>query len=129
MAPFGEGLGYDWAIQETAKCIEELVEMIRPHQECAAASQFNFSRKEWLPPSITISSHLLKRADAALYQAKESGRDRVVAAAAFEGGEPLGTAAVERARCRRRAVVGIDAARQAARRLDHDTIKFNRTAI
>jgi adenine-specific DNA methylase len=57
MAPFGEGLGYDWAIQETAKCIEELVEMIRPHEECAAdASQFNFSRKEWLPPSITISS-------------------------------------------------------------------------
>jgi two-component system cell cycle response regulator len=41
----------------------------------------------------------------------------------------VGTAAVERARCRRRAVVGIDAARQAARRLDHDTIKFNRTAI
>ena len=54
MAPFGEGLGYDWAIKETAKCIEELVEMIRPH-EAPPASEFNFSGKEWLPPSNTIT--------------------------------------------------------------------------
>ena len=27
MAPLIEGLGYDWAIEQTAKCIEELVEL------------------------------------------------------------------------------------------------------
>ena len=30
MAPLVEGLGYDWAIEQTAKCIEELIELTRP---------------------------------------------------------------------------------------------------
>jgi hypothetical protein len=30
MAPLIEGLGYDWAIGQTAKCIEELIELTRP---------------------------------------------------------------------------------------------------
>ena len=33
MAVLTEGLGYDWAIEQTAKCIEELVEMARPHED------------------------------------------------------------------------------------------------
>ena len=30
MAPLIEGLGYDWAIEQTAKCIKELIELTRP---------------------------------------------------------------------------------------------------
>jgi len=30
MAPLIEGLGYEWAIKETARCIEELIELARP---------------------------------------------------------------------------------------------------
>jgi len=33
MAPLIVGLGYDWAIEQTAKCIKELVELIRPDAE------------------------------------------------------------------------------------------------
>ena len=40
-------------------------------------------------PAISASSSATRFSlTLALYQAKESGRDRVVAAAAFEGGEP-----------------------------------------
>jgi adenine-specific DNA methylase len=31
MAPLIEGLGYDWAVQQTGKCIKELVELSRGH--------------------------------------------------------------------------------------------------
>ncbi len=37
MAPLIVGLGYDWAIEQTAKCIEELVELIRPDVDEKAA--------------------------------------------------------------------------------------------
>jgi adenine-specific DNA methylase len=30
MAPLVEGLGFDWAIRQTSKCIKELVELVRP---------------------------------------------------------------------------------------------------
>ena len=30
MAPLITGLGYDWAIEQTEKCIEELIELSRP---------------------------------------------------------------------------------------------------
>ncbi len=56
MAPFTDGLGYDWAIEATAKCIEELVELTRPHQARGTdGSELNFSGKPWAPPTITMS--------------------------------------------------------------------------
>jgi adenine-specific DNA methylase len=36
MAPLIAGLGYDWAVGQTAKCIEELVELVRPEEAAAA---------------------------------------------------------------------------------------------
>lgn len=56
MAPLIEGLGYDWATNLTAKCIEELVEMARPHEVRAEdAGELNFSQPAWTPPPITLS--------------------------------------------------------------------------
>jgi putative DNA methylase len=56
MAPLIEGIGYDWAVQQTAKCIEELVELVRPHDERnedgKTASLF---AKGWTPPPITLT--------------------------------------------------------------------------
>jgi len=37
MAPLVEGLGFDWAVDQTAKCIEELVELARPDIDVRAA--------------------------------------------------------------------------------------------
>ncbi len=36
MAPLIVGLGYDWAVEQTAKCIEELVALVRPEEAAAA---------------------------------------------------------------------------------------------
>jgi putative DNA methylase len=35
MAPLIAGLGFDWAIRQTAKCIQELVELVRPEEAAA----------------------------------------------------------------------------------------------
>ena len=48
MAPLVAGLGYDWAIEQTAKCIGELIALVRPEGDgglFAAAA----------PPSVTIT--------------------------------------------------------------------------
>ncbi len=37
MAPLIVGLGYDWAIEQTGKCIEELIELTRPDIDIKAA--------------------------------------------------------------------------------------------
>ncbi|MEK0082318.1 hypothetical protein U1T56_04095 [Geminicoccaceae bacterium SYSU G07066] len=55
MAPLIVGLGYDWAIEQTAKCIGELVELVRPdaqhgHDLLARASATTFT-----PPPVTIT--------------------------------------------------------------------------
>jgi len=54
MAPLIAGLGYDWAIGQTAKCIDELVALVRPY-----AGDDNFLKLDLEadrpPPSITIS--------------------------------------------------------------------------
>ncbi len=36
MAPLLVGHGYDWVIEQTAKCIKELVELVRPEEAAAA---------------------------------------------------------------------------------------------
>ena len=52
MAPLIAGLGYDWAINQTAKCIDELVTLVRP--EARDANGDLFSTGDETPP-ITIT--------------------------------------------------------------------------
>ena len=55
MAPLIVGLGYDWAIGQTAKCIKELVALVRPGAE-AADDLFNDAMVETHPPPpLTIT--------------------------------------------------------------------------
>ena len=53
MAPLITGLGYDWAIEQTRKCLEELIELVRPEQGLRLSG--------WTPPSVTVTC---KSADA-----------------------------------------------------------------
>ena len=56
MAALVEGLGFDWAIEKTAKCIHELVQLIRPHGARGGDdAQLDFSGKSWSPPAITLT--------------------------------------------------------------------------
>lgn len=60
MALLVEGLGYDWAIQQTAKCIRELVELVRPASVRAAdAGELLLSGSASgglsFPPPITLT--------------------------------------------------------------------------
>lgn len=61
MAPLVVGLGYDWAIAQTAKCIEELVALTRPDVDVKAArkapaSPGLFEGPAFVPPPVTITS-------------------------------------------------------------------------
>jgi adenine-specific DNA methylase len=69
MPPLVRGVGYDWAIEQTAKCIQELVELIRPADAdtIPASPQGEFGlaldselplvpAKLWTPPPITITN-------------------------------------------------------------------------
>jgi adenine-specific DNA methylase len=71
MAPHIEGLGLDWTIVETAKCIEELVELIQPADARVAApvakpqTELGLSLETelplapaapWTPPPITVTN-------------------------------------------------------------------------
>lgn len=57
MASLVEGLGYDWAVEKTAECIEELVELTRPHDARGQDNgELNFAGKAWTPPPITLSN-------------------------------------------------------------------------
>lgn len=55
MAPLITGLGYDWAIEQTRKCVEELIELVRPEGPDKLPLQ------GWTPPPVTITC---KSADA-----------------------------------------------------------------
>ncbi len=51
MAPLVVGVGYDWAIGQTAKCIDELVSLIHPD----AGGNGGLFATEYNPPPVTIS--------------------------------------------------------------------------
>lgn len=60
MAPLIVGLGYDWAIEQTAKCIEELVELTRPDVNVKAAKKNGaapglFDGAAFVPPPVTVT--------------------------------------------------------------------------
>ena len=52
MAPLVTGLGYDWAIGQTAKCIKELVELVNPEGQPSDLFAAEEPRK---PPPVTIT--------------------------------------------------------------------------
>ena len=52
MAPLVTGLGYDWAIGQTAKCIKELVELVKP--EGQHTDMFD-AEEPHKPPPVTIT--------------------------------------------------------------------------
>jgi len=57
LAVLVEGLGVDWARQAVLDCVEELVEMTRPHQIRAEdAGGLRFSGGVWSAPPITLSN-------------------------------------------------------------------------
>ena len=56
MAPLIVGLGYDWAIKQTAKCIDELVNLIRPQGDERAIPLFATDREMASePPPVSIT--------------------------------------------------------------------------
>ena len=56
MAPLIVGLGYDWAIGQTAKCIRELVALIRPETNGDVRNLFEtWSATRFTPPPLTIT--------------------------------------------------------------------------
>ena len=56
MAPLIAGVGYDWAIEKTAKCIDELVTLVRPEPNRPTADLFDTAAApDYTPPPITIT--------------------------------------------------------------------------
>ena len=56
MAPLIVGLGYDWAIGQTAKCIRELVALVNPNANGNVGNLFDdAAAAEYTPPPVTIT--------------------------------------------------------------------------
>ena len=56
MAPLIVGLGYDWAIGQTAKCIRELVALVRPEENGGSGDLFaDVGAAKYTPPPVTIT--------------------------------------------------------------------------
>ena len=56
MPPLIVGLGYDWAIGQTAKCIGELIAMIHPEADSKIGDLFDDAdQAEYTPPPITVT--------------------------------------------------------------------------
>jgi putative DNA methylase len=69
MAPLIVGVGYDWAIEQTAKCIQELVELVRPDGETINDLLSAAASAPYTPPPLSISC---KSADALDHVADQS---------------------------------------------------------
>ena len=56
MAPLVSGVGYDWAIDKTIKCVDELVALVRPGMDGNAGTLFAGAGVETgSPPPVTIT--------------------------------------------------------------------------
>ena len=55
MAPLITGLGFDWAIWETGKCIRELVDLIRPASTAPNGDLFATGKNARAAPLVTIT--------------------------------------------------------------------------
>jgi adenine-specific DNA methylase len=60
MAPLIVGLGYEWAIEQTAKCLRELLALVRPDINVKALATGNHQREifphgHFTPPPVTIT--------------------------------------------------------------------------
>ena len=58
MAPLVTGVGYDWAVKKTAKCIDELVALVRPDARTVDPTLFDRIDQEPAtpaPPPVTIT--------------------------------------------------------------------------
>jgi len=53
MAPLITGLGYDWAIEQTAKCISELIDLVRPDLDMKQLRKNPKQAPLWESPSFT----------------------------------------------------------------------------
>ena len=61
MAPLSVGLGYDWALEQTGKCIQELIELVRPdlnlqQSQNKGKQQELFGTNHPAPAEITITN-------------------------------------------------------------------------
>ena len=56
MAPLVSGVGYDWAIDKTTKCIDELVALVRSETKGDVRGLFDEANAaEYIPPPVTIT--------------------------------------------------------------------------
>ena len=55
MAPLIVGLGYDWAIEQTGKCIAELIQLARPDLTGSVGGQTTLDFHAYTPPSIILT--------------------------------------------------------------------------
>ena len=79
MAPLITGLGYDWAIKETGKCIKELIELSRPDIDIKTANQKDKQLKLLNPSSFTIPSiTITNNSGDNLYYLEDKSVDAVV---------------------------------------------------
>jgi putative DNA methylase len=54
MSPLVEGNGYDWAVEQTAKCVGELVELVRPDVK-HGNDLLSLAKDTFQEPSVTIT--------------------------------------------------------------------------
>ena len=60
MAPLVTGVGYDWAVKKTAKCIDELVALVRPDARTTDPTLFERTDQEPAAPATTPRHHYLQ---------------------------------------------------------------------